>query len=245
MKKTIAFLLSVIIAFSFASCGKEKAEMYCYSCGEGMAKSDSFCASCGTPAKETDSTSATEPETTTAETTTEETTTQVTTAAPTTQLTTKKTTTTVPKTAAPTTQKQTKPATTKSETTDPLSKYPFDVYMAAAAGLQGVCDYVVSPSSVVLEKVAYSKDMAADNYFDMDIELYCTYVNKLGGYTGITCHVSLSEGVVNMGQNSMYSIGNNYYANCHILDDDDPSGLFRFYIKLDVDKVVATHKANW
>ncbi|MBQ5824063.1 MAG: hypothetical protein IIW48_04580 [Clostridia bacterium] len=80
--------------------------MYCYSCGEGMAKSDSFCASCGAPAKETESTSATEPETTTAETTTEPLTTE----------------TTASTTKAPTTKKQTtKPAATKPATTKPTT----------------------------------------------------------------------------------------------------------------------------
>lgn len=84
MKKFIAFILSIIVAFSFTSCGKEKTELYCYNCGNGMDKSDYFCASCGTPAIKNDSTSATEPETTTELLTTTESTTTVTTTKPTT-----------------------------------------------------------------------------------------------------------------------------------------------------------------
>ena len=48
MKRFTAFVLAVIVAFSFTSCGKESAEMYCYNCGNGVLKSDSFCSDCGT-----------------------------------------------------------------------------------------------------------------------------------------------------------------------------------------------------
>ncbi len=51
MKRISAFLLVILTVLSMASCGKEKAEKYCYNCGEGILKKDSYCSACGTLVK--------------------------------------------------------------------------------------------------------------------------------------------------------------------------------------------------
>ena len=47
MKRFTAFVLAVIVAFSFASCGKENEKTNCLNCGESVIKSHSFCPACG------------------------------------------------------------------------------------------------------------------------------------------------------------------------------------------------------
>lgn len=51
MKRVSAFLLAILAVLTMASCGKEKAEKYCYNCGEGILKKDSYCSACGTLVK--------------------------------------------------------------------------------------------------------------------------------------------------------------------------------------------------
>ena len=48
MKKFTAVLLLVVLVFSCVACGSEqKAEKYCWNCGEGITKEASFCEHCG------------------------------------------------------------------------------------------------------------------------------------------------------------------------------------------------------
>ncbi len=74
MKRITALALAFIMLFSFAACGKEKAEKYCSDCGKGISESVSFCPSCGAevknPAEESEQT--TSPVTTTEATTVHE-----------------------------------------------------------------------------------------------------------------------------------------------------------------------------
>lgn len=49
MKKTTIVLLVFALTLSLAACGEEqKAEKYCWNCGEGITKEASFCEHCGT-----------------------------------------------------------------------------------------------------------------------------------------------------------------------------------------------------
>ncbi len=89
MKRIIAFILIAAMIFPISSCGKEKADMYCYNCGEGISKSAAFCSFCGSSMEGVG-----EEKTTTATTETTVTTTATTTATTTT------TTTTLPTTTA-------------------------------------------------------------------------------------------------------------------------------------------------
>lgn len=54
MKKILAILLSILMMLSFAACGKEKAEKYCFSCGEVISKKSAFCEHCGASVQEID-----------------------------------------------------------------------------------------------------------------------------------------------------------------------------------------------
>ena len=47
MKRIVALILTVIMIFALVACDKEKAEKYCWSCGEGITKSAVFCEHCG------------------------------------------------------------------------------------------------------------------------------------------------------------------------------------------------------
>ena len=48
MKRILATILSIVITFSLGACGNnEKAEKYCWSCGEGISKDVAFCEHCG------------------------------------------------------------------------------------------------------------------------------------------------------------------------------------------------------
>ncbi len=51
MKKLFAIILCALMMSSFTSCKKDKAEMYCYNCGEGISKDVSYCSYCGTNVK--------------------------------------------------------------------------------------------------------------------------------------------------------------------------------------------------
>lgn len=165
------------------------------------------------------------------------TTTQTTTAAP----------TTAPTTKAPTTREQTKPATTKKEVTEPANKYPFDIYMIAAGGLEAIYENVVSPSSVTIEKIVYDPNLDADPYMDNEVQLYCTYINKTGGLTAIKCYVSLFDvEPAKMGQDAAYKLGDSLYANCYVLDDSSDTSHNSTYKKMDIDKVIKTHSSvDW
>lgn len=47
MKRIVSLLLAMVMVFSLAACSKQDADMYCTSCGHGLAKSASFCDECG------------------------------------------------------------------------------------------------------------------------------------------------------------------------------------------------------
>lgn len=120
MKRISAFLLALLTVFSLSSCGKEKAEKYCYNCGVGLLKDVSYCSECGAFVKDIGKTTTAE---STTETTTEkatEATTEATTEAPTTTATTV-TTTSAATAAAPKTEhkhsysKKVTPATCKQK----------------------------------------------------------------------------------------------------------------------------------
>ncbi len=54
MKRFTALILLVVLAFFLFACGEEqKAEKYCWNCGEGITKEASFCEHCGTNLNET------------------------------------------------------------------------------------------------------------------------------------------------------------------------------------------------
>lgn len=54
MKRFTALILLVVLVFSLFACGEEqKAEKYCWNCGEGITKEASFCEHCGTKLNET------------------------------------------------------------------------------------------------------------------------------------------------------------------------------------------------
>ena len=56
MKRFIALLMAIMLVMTLASCGNEseKAEKYCWNCGEGITKDVAFCPSCGTEQGATD-----------------------------------------------------------------------------------------------------------------------------------------------------------------------------------------------
>lgn len=47
MKRLFTLFMAVVLLMTLAACGNEKAEKYCWNCGEGIAKTVSFCPSCG------------------------------------------------------------------------------------------------------------------------------------------------------------------------------------------------------
>lgn len=57
MKKSIALLSIIVLLLSMVACGneKEKAEKYCWNCGEGISKAVSFCGYCGAAVKDNQS----------------------------------------------------------------------------------------------------------------------------------------------------------------------------------------------
>lgn len=56
MKRLTAVILLVIVIFSLVACGEnQKAEKYCWNCGEGVSKEASFCGYCGTDLNATQS----------------------------------------------------------------------------------------------------------------------------------------------------------------------------------------------
>jgi hypothetical protein len=48
MKRFVALLMAVALLMTLTACGNEKAEKYCWNCGEGISKDVSFCSNCGT-----------------------------------------------------------------------------------------------------------------------------------------------------------------------------------------------------
>ena len=123
MKRIVALILTVIMIFALVACDKEKAEKYCWSCGEGITKSAVFCEHCGAKINESsnDTTTTTtttshseeeETSTTKADETTTSTTKQNTRPNSTTTTTKDTTTTTKPSTTKVTTTTTTKKTTT-------------------------------------------------------------------------------------------------------------------------------------
>ena len=64
MKRIVALVLAVIMIFALVACDKEKAEKYCWSCGEGITKSAVFCEHCGAKINESSGDNATTTSTT-------------------------------------------------------------------------------------------------------------------------------------------------------------------------------------
>ena len=52
MKRLIALVLALVMCLPLIACGSEKAEKYCWSCGEGISKEVAFCGHCGASVKD-------------------------------------------------------------------------------------------------------------------------------------------------------------------------------------------------
>lgn len=59
MKRFVALLMAMVLLMTLTACENEKAEKYCWNCGEGITKEASFCPSCGTEQGATGSTTTT------------------------------------------------------------------------------------------------------------------------------------------------------------------------------------------
>lgn len=244
--------------------------MFCKKCGAEIADGKKFCADCGTPVEESKSNNtkilliiiscvaviavicsiilcgviaksntAAEPSTT--EPTTPPTT-STTTLAP--EETTSVTTTTTQQSTQVTTTTTQKVTTTTKENLDT----PYDVYKIAAGGLEAIYRYVAAPSSVRIESATYDPEIDADEYWENEVIVYCTYTNKTGGLNGITCFVSLWNKDPGTGiHERAYKLGDNLYITCYILDDEpNAPGSQKYQKKLDSDKIESAHnQVNW
>ena len=109
MKKIAVLFVALCILLTLVACGNEKAEKYCWNCGEGIKKNVSFCSNCGSAVNDNQSSS----DGATTATTTATTTTITTTVAPTST----KTTTTKKQETNPSTTATEKKTTTIATTT--------------------------------------------------------------------------------------------------------------------------------